>query len=498
MNNSLKKQAAMLIAGRGVGFIIAAVIPLIMVRIFSQFQYGEYRQIMLVVTMAIPLMSLGMEKSLYYFFPTYPRDKDVYLSITIAFYISIGAVCFFMLWFFRGYVLSVFNNPNFDVYIIPLGLVVIAMAFSLIIETVLIVEKKTQYASLIMILTKVAHCVFVVVGALLGGVLYALYGILIYLSIKALMSCLYFFRKYEISLFKMKAARIKEQIKYAIPLGLGGAISIIYNSVDKLAVSHFLGTESFAVYSVGCFELPFIFIFFQSIGDIVLLKVVEEREKGNSNEVLRIWHYGIEKSALIGIPMYIFCFYFADTIITTLFTDRYAESVPIFKIMIFMILLNSARHGVIPRAYARTKFVFYINLIAVIIMVPSGYIAVKNFGMIGAIYAFVGIQAFVITSSMLYSKHILTIPYGQLLPFKKIWTILACAIVSFLMVALLDVFIGEINQWLLLIILFAVYNSLLIYFSHLFGLWKLDDLIQIEAVRKFIEVVKDKYNRIIG
>lgn len=492
MSDSLTRQALILMVGRGLGFLAGLLTPLLLVRVFNQHEYGEYRELILVITTFGSLISLGMEKSLFYYFPNNPEEKAVYLSQTVICQMMTGAVFIATAWYLRDEMADYFNSANYLGYALPLGVATAMSTFSTVVETVLIVERKTAAAAVIMVLTKIGHFVFIVCGALIGGVRYALLGMIFYLTIKCGVSLWYFRRYFKISLLRVVAAKLEQQLRYALPLGFGGVVGIITLSADKFAVSHWLGTESFAVYSVGCYELPFVFILFQSIGDILLPKLVEMKRRDNLSEVIRVWHLGIEKSAIFGIPMFVFCFYFAGEIITTLFTSKYASAVPIFRIMLFIILLESTRYGVITRAFARTGLVFLITLASLVIMVALLYPSIKLFGMMGAISTTVGVHAWIVVSELLLSKYILGLSLRRLLPVKALGTIALCGAIALVPAALLDLQLGRISQWIALPIEFLTYCCAFGGASYVFGLWKLDELLAVVPVPLFAKMIIQK------
>jgi len=71
--------------GRGIGLMLAVITPLVLVRVMAVNEYGEYRQVMLLVTTIAGILPLGLPSSLYYFIPHFPSDKGIYIARTIIF-----------------------------------------------------------------------------------------------------------------------------------------------------------------------------------------------------------------------------------------------------------------------------------------------------------------------------------------------------------------------------------------------------------------------------
>jgi O-antigen/teichoic acid export membrane protein len=70
--DSLAVQSIILTAARIASFAITFGIPIVLVRVFDQTAFGVYKQLVLLLGTAIPILNLGMYASLFYFVP---RDE---------------------------------------------------------------------------------------------------------------------------------------------------------------------------------------------------------------------------------------------------------------------------------------------------------------------------------------------------------------------------------------------------------------------------------------
>ncbi|MBV9182614.1 MAG: lipopolysaccharide biosynthesis protein, partial [Acidobacteria bacterium] len=61
------------------GFAINLLTPMIMVRTFSQAEFGTYKQFFLIYTTLFAVAQVGMAESLYYFLPLDPKRGGKYL-----------------------------------------------------------------------------------------------------------------------------------------------------------------------------------------------------------------------------------------------------------------------------------------------------------------------------------------------------------------------------------------------------------------------------------
>jgi O-antigen/teichoic acid export membrane protein len=476
LRKSLTSDSLMLMIGRGLGFIISLVVPFFLVRIFSVQEYGEYRQFFLIASMASTILPLGMTQSLYYFFPHYPEKKGVYLSRTIFVTMLAGLAFGFALCVFPTQVAAFFKNEAYVKYSYILGFVSLVYTLSLFIETVLIVEKRVVYSSVVLVSSRIVRGVAILLGSYYGGVIGALIGIGVHSASRVLFSFAYFRRNYAVSLKSIKFRESGEQFRYALPLAIGGFSSYFLDSLDKLMVSHSLGVQDFAVYAVGCYEIPFLLIVFQSIGDVILPRIVELKKNNQIKELTNLWHTSIESSILIGAPIFIFCFVFAGSIVTTLFTEKYIHSTPIFRISIFTILLESTRYGTMTRSFAKTWFSLMANSLAALSMFPLCLLGINYWGLVGGIAGAVLAKTLYILSELIYSKHLLKLDWTNFFPVKVPIYSIGVSLVAGAMTYVVQLNIAEINKWIKMGILGTLYCLLYAILANRIHLWKIDSL----------------------
>ena len=476
MSDTVAKDSMVLMIGRALVLMISVITPIILVRIFSVGEFGEYRQAMLIVTSAACILPLGMPQSLYYFFPHYPADRSIYLARTIAIMALTGMVFCSLMWLRAPDVAAFFRNDSYLQTSAIIGLSAFMFGFSSLIDTALLADGEVMLSTRIMTIARIIQAPVLIGCALAGGFPLLLKGFLLVLTGKSLYSIWFFRRAYRMSFFRLELQHIMPHLKYGVPLGIGVLFSMLSETADKFIVSHCTSDKLFAIYSAGCYELPFIIVIFGSIGDVVLPVIVKLKSMDLTGEVVKTWHKAIEHSMLIGIPVTIFFCAYADEFITTVFTMKYADAVPIFRVSILSILLESTRYGMITRAYARTGFMLFVAMAAFLLMLPATYYGIRYFGLIGAIGAFIATRFLIVGSEIIYSKYILSLAWRDLLPFRymfKITAISCCCLLLPLLSTRLFVF-G--NNWAQLFYLMAFTFASYAYVTNYLGYWSADVL----------------------
>lgn len=137
--------------GRGASLLLSVITPMILVRIFSVGEYGEYRQVMLIVTTAAMFLPLGCPISLYYFLPHFPEAKGKYLSRTIAVMMLTGGLFCLFMWLRAEDVSRFFNNANYLETGLLIGVLAFMLAASSLIDTVLLADGRVILSIKVMI-----------------------------------------------------------------------------------------------------------------------------------------------------------------------------------------------------------------------------------------------------------------------------------------------------------------------------------------------------------
>ena len=139
---SLRNQSASLFFGKTTAFFIQMLTSIIIVRLISKAEYGLYQQFLLICTSIISILGLGLNSSLYYYFPTSSLDdKKSLIKQTILLELLIGLTFIVIFAGFGIPRLEWLNLENLNVYRIHIGIYIFLMIGSSIIETLFTIEK---------------------------------------------------------------------------------------------------------------------------------------------------------------------------------------------------------------------------------------------------------------------------------------------------------------------------------------------------------------------
>jgi O-antigen/teichoic acid export membrane protein len=117
-----------------------------------------------------------------------------------------------------------------------------------------------------------------------------------------------------------------------LPFGFSALLYIVLGDLHNYFVSYRFGPAAFALYSIGCFSLPFVGIIGESVGPVLISRVSELQNRRRLKRSLLSPRRGMRKLAAIYFPLYALLMVVGREFIAFLFTSQYLASWPIFAI----------------------------------------------------------------------------------------------------------------------------------------------------------------------
>jgi O-antigen/teichoic acid export membrane protein len=186
---------------------------------------------------------------------------------------------------------------------------------------------------------------------------------------------------------------MRRQLGYGLPFGFSALLYIVLTDLHNYFVSYRFGPAQFALYSIGCFSLPFVGIIGESVGPVLISRVSELEKQAKTTEIISVTAAGMRKLAAIYFPLYALLMVVGKEFISFLFTSQYFASWPIFAINLttlpFLIVLADP----IIRSHAEHRFfLLKVRLLTIVVLCVGLFFGTKYFGLIGAISVMVGVN----------------------------------------------------------------------------------------------------------
>ena len=375
----------LLMAGRGVGFAATFFIPVVLARTFDQETFGTYRQLFLIFSTLYFIAQFGMAESLFYFVPEAKENAGRFVSNALVFLGVSGCLCGGLLHLTRGTVARWLHNPALATDLPLLGVFLVLMLASAQLEMALTARRRYFGASLSYGLSDLGRAVMFLVPAvvtrrlealLLGGVLFAV--------IRLVATLRYFGREFPGSL-RPDRALLRRQLAYALPFGAAVLVDIVQMNLHQYAVAWWFPATTFAVYSVGCLQIPIVDLVAGPAGNVLMVRMSESRAAADRDGLLRLWTETTGHLAAFFLPLTVGLLVLSRDLIVVLFTDRYAASVPIFMIWALSMLFAALQTDAVLRVFAQTRFLLLLNSVRMVLLLGTIGWFLSTFGPRGAV-----------------------------------------------------------------------------------------------------------------
>jgi len=185
---------------------------------------------------------------------------------------------------------------------------------------------------------------------------------------------------------------------------------------------------TFAIYAVGCMQIPLVDMIMTSTVNVMMVGMAEDASHGRAT--LGLWHETICRLAFLMVPLSIFLFVIARDLVVTLYTSTYAASVPIFMVWALTILPSIFAVNAVLRVFAETRFLLIMNVIRLAMVAALIGWFLSTFGMSGAVLVTFVSTLLVNVVGVARIAHLLHLSFADTLPWGRLATIFGCAVAA--------------------------------------------------------------------
>jgi O-antigen/teichoic acid export membrane protein len=389
--NTLTFRAALLAAAKIVGFAITIPLPLVLVRTPTQHDFGLYKQVFQILGDALTLLGLHVSVSAYYFMPRHPEKKAQVALNVLVFYGAVGSVVALLFAIYPRWITLIFKSDELVPYVPLIGFAILLWLLSSLLEVVAVANTDIGAAAFFTVLVQLSKSAMLMAA---GTMFQTIEAIVWAAVVQGFLQCLllfaYLHKKFGKFWRSFDRALFKTQLSNAIPFGLGALAYATQANLHNYFIAHYFDPAVFAIYAVGCFELPLLGLLLDAVISVLLPEVARREGEGDTEGIIALWASAIRKLAFFFIPAYTLLFVLRHEFITFLFTREYEASVPIFTVNLLGILLYITVPTSIIRAFDELKF-FRLKLSLAMLPVSFAvlYFAVHSWGLIGVVSGYV-------------------------------------------------------------------------------------------------------------
>lgn len=386
---SLTASALWLLVGKTLGYGVMFLLPVLLVRKLSQHDFGVYKQLFLVVGTAVMLLPLGFGMSAYYFLPRLrTRRERVALNILL-FHAAVSGAAAALLVLRPGLLVDLFGDAGLAGYAPLIGLIILLWIPSSCLETLAIANGEPRVAAISIVLLQLSKAVSLWTAAFVWGTVHAVVvAAAVHGAVQSAALGAYVWSRFPGFWRAFDGGMLRSQLTYALPLGAAGLLYWVQVDLHKYLVAHRFDAATFAIYAIGCFEMPLLGIMNESVGSVLIPRVSELQKDGRRMDIIRLAASAMRKLAIVYFPFFVMLAVAGRELITVLFTPQYIAAWPIFAINILLIpfAIPTTACDAVIRAYAEHRFFLVrMRVVSTLLMVVALWFGLQHFGLVGAI-----------------------------------------------------------------------------------------------------------------
>jgi O-antigen/teichoic acid export membrane protein len=458
----LVKQAGLLSVADFSRLAIKALVGFILARLFTQADYGSFRQLYLVYTTFSALLLLGLPQSILYFLPKIKDEKkrSQFVQQCMVVFSVLGVLFSIGIFIFRHLLSVLFHNPALEVLLFLYCLYPIFAFVSLYYNYTMLAFQNTRSVAKFTIFSIIVEALCVLGAAFITrDLFYTTVGILLAALIQYLYAMINL-RGYSSRSFHFDANLLREQLHFSLPIGLAAIVGLLAIQIDKFVISSYYSPEIFAVFSVGAMEVPLISIVLTAVNSVLMPELSKLDINKDRNRIEDIFRSAVRNNTLMIFPMFVFFFIFAKDFLVILYSERYAQAVIFFRIYLITMPLRIVIYNTLIQVGAKTKFIFYTSIIALVLNLILNLVLVHFMGQVGPAWSTVIVIYMTVILFICMFKYSLHFRIRRLFPISDI---LKTAITAGLTGALiLPVLLLHWNAWFRFILAAVAYLALYI------------------------------------
>jgi O-antigen/teichoic acid export membrane protein len=394
-SGGLTRRAALIMAANVIATAMTFMLPLMLVRTLNQAEFGIYKQAFQIVLSAMAILNLQVAVSVFYFSAREPGKRLQVAHNVMLFYGLVGLSVFLIFLIWPGWVTLIFRSSDLVPHVPLIGLVILSSLVSNNLDAIPIANGDVRIASGLIVAGQLTKALLMIAAAFVFGTITAiLWAAVLHGVVQTVFMAAYIRQRFGRFLASFDWPLFKAQIGNALPFGIGGIVAILQSDLHNYFVSYHFEPAVFAIYAVGCFQVPILGMLSSSFASAVNPELARCQEAGDARAIIWLWMDVVRKLAFLYFPAFALLFTMRTELITLLFTANYAASVPIFAVNLIGVLFAVTIHMHVLRLFDEMKY-FRLKLYLVLLPITWGalWLGLRTAGLVGIAIAVVSIQA---------------------------------------------------------------------------------------------------------
>jgi O-antigen/teichoic acid export membrane protein len=351
--------------------------------------FGNWKQMYFLISLGIPLLSLGIPEGYKYFLAKEGKPKEIF-SNTFLFILFITGIllviCLFVnLFHYYGWI----NLKQYYLISFLFPIAYFSFGISRVLRYAYINEKKVKlFAKINIFFSIVTFLIIVVVYFNFQEikVYYLLVGLLLFIIVFELSNTTLLY-KLRLSIHPKWLSKdfFVKVLGQGLPLYLATFIGTLSVNLDKSIVSFFENKETFAIFSVGALEIPIFAMLSAAFSLNIYPQLVTLIDQNKKDQAKKLWIHTTTNVSYITFPMILVLMFFAKDIIYLVYSPKYEKSVFLFQTYLLVGLFRNNSYGALIAASGKTKFITLYSIMMLTFNLILSLILYKTLGIAGVI-----------------------------------------------------------------------------------------------------------------
>jgi O-antigen/teichoic acid export membrane protein len=286
-------------------------------------------------------------------------------------------------------------------------------------EIVMVSRKEPAKAAIIYAASDIARTASFVIPAIAFRTLHAvLIGAAVFAALRVMTMLGYFWSVFGRAI-RLDATLWRQQWAYALPFAIAVGIDVVQANVHQWVVATRFDAAAFAIYAVGCLQIPLVDLICTSTANVMMVKMAEVAPR-SEGAALKLWHDTTVKLASLMLPLAALLFLTAHAVIVVLFTKTYLASIPILRVWCLMIVPSAFAVDGVLRAHARTRFLLVMNVVRLVVIVGLVSWLISVFGIVGAVLATLVGTVVVKVMAIVQIARVMNVGMSEVLPWRRL------------------------------------------------------------------------------
>ncbi len=419
MSDSLLTRARPLLVARLAGAILTLAVPMVLARVLVPASYGTFKQAWLLTQTLALVLPMGMTVSLYYFLPREPEARDSHVAQTLWIHLALGAVAAVLLLAGAPLVDRQFHNPELTRALPWVAAFTALQIAGAPLDAAWNASGRIGAAAVVRLVTEVARGAGILAGAVLGGSVEAVFvGITVAHLARAVWTFVALGRAHGL---RFSASELRRQAAYALPFGAAFVLIVPQQQFHHYAVASAVTAAAFAVYSVGTFQLPVVDILYTPVSELLQIGLAEGDGAGRPARAgLQLFHEAVNQLAFAFLPLMGLLAVVAPALIELVFSPRYLDAVPLFRLGLLTLALSALPLDGVMRARAQNRYMLGLSVAKLALTVPLVLGGLRAAGMIGALAGWIAAEFAARASMLQRAARLFDAPLSRVLPWRSL------------------------------------------------------------------------------